>query len=441
MASLELRNCTYRVVFMYAGRKHGFSLDTGDKQTADALHGGVEKTLMLVGQGILRVPEGADVISFVRNGGKVDEPSSPALPPVTFSMFRDRYLETHQSGVMETNSLATVRMHLKHIEDTLGEKFHLANLTLSDVQRHVDRRLGKKYRGRKLSAYTLRKEVSSFRASWNWAALHCIVHGPFPSKGIVYPKTDQKPPFMTLQEIERKIAVGLSPGEIAELWESLYLRKEEIDELLTFVKDHATHPWIYQLLSAAAHTGARRSELLRTEVTDVDFAASTLLIREKKRSRKQRTTRHVSLSPFLTEVLKEWLAIHPGGRYLFCQAGTVARSRKRSQTTGHKGEKTRASSLKGRTAGVQVRQKLDVAAVTKDEAHDHLRRTLAGSKWESLRGYHVLRHSFISCLAAAGVDQRIIDDFVGHQTDEQRRRYRHLYPVSSSKRRLPMFFG
>jgi hypothetical protein len=26
------------------------------------------------------------------------------------------------------------------------------------------------------------------------------------------------------------------------------------------------------------------------------------------------------------------------------------------------------------------------------------------------------------------VDQRVIDDLVGHQTDEQRRRYRHLYP-------------
>jgi hypothetical protein len=31
-----------------------------------------------------------------------------------------------------------------------------------------------------------------------------------------------------------------------------------------------------------------------------------------------------------------------------------------------------------------------------------------------------------------GVDQRIIDDFVGHQTDEQRRRYRHLYPSTQS---------
>jgi integrase len=45
-----------------------------------------------------------------------------------------------------------------------------------------------------------------------------------------------------------------------------------------------------------------------------------------------------------------------------------------------------------------------------------------------LRGFHVLRHSFISCLAAAGVDQRIIDEWAGHSTDEQRRRYRHLVP-------------
>jgi hypothetical protein len=32
-----------------------------------------------------------------------------------------------------------------------------------------------------------------------------------------------------------------------------------------------------------------------------------------------------------------------------------------------------------------------------------------------------------------GVDQRIIDDIVGHQTDEQRRRYRHLYPDVKQK--------
>jgi hypothetical protein len=36
MASLELRNSMYRVVFMYGGRKRGYSLDTSDQKTAEA---------------------------------------------------------------------------------------------------------------------------------------------------------------------------------------------------------------------------------------------------------------------------------------------------------------------------------------------------------------------------------------------------------------------
>jgi len=36
--------------------------------------------------------------------------------------------------------------------------------------------------------------------------------------------------------------------------------------------------------------------------------------------------------------------------------------------------------------------------------------------------------SIISALASKGVDQRVIDDLAGHSTEQQRRRYRHLYP-------------
>ena len=67
-------------------------------------------------------------------------------------------------------------------------------------------------------------------------------------------------------------------------------------------------------------------------------------------------------------------------------------------------------------------------------------RAVKKSKWKMMRGWHVLRHSFISALASRGVDQRIIDDFVGHQTEEQRRRYRHLYP-STQKDAIDAAFG
>jgi hypothetical protein len=74
VASIELRNQTYRVVFMYHSRKFGYSLDTADLQTAQGLRGGVEKTLMLIGQGALSVPEGSDVVEFVKYGGKPPTP-------------------------------------------------------------------------------------------------------------------------------------------------------------------------------------------------------------------------------------------------------------------------------------------------------------------------------------------------------------------------------
>lgn len=78
--------------------------------------------------------------------------------------------------------------------------------------------------------------------------------------------------------------------------------------------------------------------------------------------------------------------------------------------------------------------------VTKDEAHNHLERALAGSKWQVLRGWHVLRHSFISALASRGIDQRFIDEFVGHTTEEMRRRYRHLWP-DAQQQAIKTVFG
>ena len=62
------------------------------------------------------------------------------------------------------------------------------------------------------------------------------------------------------------------------------------------------------------------------------------------------------------------------------------------------------------------------------EAMNYFDRALRTSKWNVLRGLHVFRHSFISAMASKGVDQRIIDSFVGHCTEEQRRRYAHMYP-------------
>ena len=59
---------------------------------------------------------------------------------------------------------------------------------------------------------------------------------------------------------------------------------------------------------------------------------------------------------------------------------------------------------------------------------------------EKIRGWHVFRHSFISNCAAKGIDQRMIDRWSGHQTDEMRKRYTHLFP-DSQRQAIQLVFG
>jgi site-specific recombinase XerD len=57
-----------------------------------------------------------------------------------------------------------------------------------------------------------------------------------------------------------------------------------------------------------------------------------------------------------------------------------------------------------------------------------------------LRGWHVLRHSFASNAAMKGVDQRVINSWLGHQTEEMVQRYRHLFP-DQERHAINLVFG
>ena len=300
---------------------------------------------------------------------------------------QDRYLATHANGTIKANSLNTCKLHLRHFCRVLGEGSPLGELSLSQLQEYVNKRAAAK-----LSPVTIRKEIATLRAAWNWGEPMRLTQGKFPNRGPRYPKADEKPPFMTMAEIERQIKAGTPET----LWEALYLQSGELADLLAYVEKKECHPWIYPMFCFAAHTGARRSEIINALVADVDFASNTVLIRENKRRRGQRTIRRVPLTPFLKGVLRDWLAIHPGGPSLFCHAGEVFRSKKRSRTTGHQSGKKRPSSLKGRLATVKKREQAGQTALTRNEVHDHFDRVLADSKWANMKGLHVLRHSFIS---------------------------------------------
>ncbi len=429
MASLQKKGDSYYCQFMYHGRRHTFTVGAVEESEAENKARQVDYLLMRLKQRLLVLPDGTDIVTFVQHDGQPPDtgPTLAAAPrqAVTLGHLKDRYLTTHGNGTIEANSLDTCKLHLGHFVRVLGEGFPLGELSLAKLQEYVNERAKAK-----ISPVTIRKEIATLRAAWNWGEPMDLTSGRFPSKSLRYPKADEKPPFMTMAEIERQIAAC---GDPDTLWEALYLQASELAELLAHVEKKAPYPWIYPLFCFAAHTGARRSEILRALAADVDFTGNTVLVREKKRSRGQRTTRRVPLTPFLKNVLKDWLAVHPGGSALFCHAGTVARSKKRSRTTGHQNETKRPSSLKGRMANVKQREQQAPAALTRNEVHDHFKRVLAGTKWEPMRGLHCLRHSFISACASKGVDQRLVQEWAGHMNEATSKRYRHLYPSTQQE--------
>jgi integrase len=436
MASLQERNGSYRVLFCHHGKLHSFTIGKVEKGEAENKAQQVNYLLMRLKQRLIVLPEGTDIVTFIEHDGKPAKagPTLPSAPrqSVTIGHLKDRYLTIYANGTIEANSLATSRLHLGHFARILGDGFPLGDLSLSKMQEYVNQRAKAK-----ISPVTIRKETATLRAAWNWGEPMQLTVGRFPSKGLRYPKADEKPPFMTMAEINRQIGAG---GDPETLWEALYLQASEVAALLAYVKKNAPHPWIYPLFSFASHTGARRSEILRALVADLDFTGNTVLIREKKRSRGERTTRRVPLTPLLKKVLRDWLKIHPGGSALFCHADVVARSKKRSRTTGHQNGKIRPSSLKGRMATVKEREQASQAALTRNEVHDHFKRVLSGSKWEMMRGLHTLRHSFVSACASKGVDQRLVQEWAGHMNEATSKRYRHLYP-STQQEAISRVFG
>lgn len=415
MASLQKKGDSWYCQFLYHGKRHTFSLGKVPDDEAAAKASQVDYLLMRIRQRLVSLPVGVDIVTFLENDGNPPEPTVPgaAVNALTLGALRDRYFEIHENS-LEATTIHGMRLHFRHLIKTLGERFPLDELSLASLQEHATRREKMKGIGGKLSPATVRKELVTLRTAWNWAVGFGLLDGKYPAlKKVRLRKPEEKPPFQTWAEIERRVAAGgLTRPQVRELWDALYLTLPEIDELLKYVKDNATQPWLHPLFTLAAHTGARRSEMLRVLIPDIDFRSSTVLIREKKRSHEKRTTRRVPMTATLANVLQEWIAMHPGGQQLFMQSAAVSHSKtKRSGPT----------------------------PVTTDEAHDHFKRTLACGKWEVLRGYHIFRHSFISLCATRGVDQRFIDEWVGHQTEEQRKRYRHLLPSTQQEVIMSVF--
>ena len=403
MAWLENKGGDFSIRFRFAGAKRFLCLKTAVRKEAEAALGRFETHMRLVEQGLIPPPPpGSDVGTYILSGGKLGgRPSRDEhAEPRTLADLLDGYLAEYPAGAKEVTTMKTERIHVGHFRRLMATHLPLPIVTTRTLQAYVDARAAA------VGAETIRKEVGTFATVWNnWAVPQGMVGTPAPTAGLVFPKTESKPLFQTREQIERQIARrGMSASDQKVFWQCLFLTLPEVNEVLELVQGLDRLPQAGPMFVFAAHTGARRSEIRRSLVTDFDFDTKTVLIREKKKDHtKVVTYRTVPMSPLLERVMRAWLADHPGGTFAVC-------TRWGTPITDHYATKLIGNALKE-------------------------------TRWAVIPGWHCFRHSFISNCAARGVDQRLIDQWVGHTTEAMRRRYRHLVPAVSQAALHSVFGG
>ncbi|HWG47468.1 MAG TPA: site-specific integrase [Gemmataceae bacterium] len=389
--ALDPASGRYRIRFYYGGVQYHRSIKTKDENKAQSILRRVDDTIQFLEQGRIVMPPDADPFTFILSDGKLTEKASVKLVRTLADLFAT-YQEQFTEGAKEANTRRTERIHAAHLQRLIGKTTALGTIKTGTLQEYVNARSKETWQKRPIRPQTVKKELDTLRTIWGWARRMGYVVGGAPIEGIAYPRQKEKPPFQTWAEIEAAVSRGgLSKREKRELWDALYLKKDEIDELLEYIRINGKRHWLYALFVFAAHTGARKSEMLRSHVSDFKFEQGIVIIREKKKKKGTETTRHIPLTPLLAEVMKDFFDNHhPGGPFTIC--------REKDESLGE------------------------------TTAHEAFKWLFRKTKWKMLRGYHVLRHSLISLLASRGVADRVIMAIVGHLNAETTKRYTHLYP-------------
>jgi len=395
MANLGMKGDVYVARFRYAGQEYKKSLRTKDRAAAEAALHEVESVLHRLARGWLAVPLGTDPGDFIASGGMRRETSVRTRQQIpTVREATDQYLEN--LGHLAASNRSTITTHLRNLHRSPGTRADAAidRVTYTMLESFIQERL------RDRSRTTVRKERQTAIDFFGWAVSRDYLQTS-PAAALPDVKAEGGlPPFRTVAEIEAAIRRGgLSHEAELSLWDCLYLSPSEIADIISVVRKNARHEVSYLAHAVPAYTGIRRGELLRLQWVDIDFEHSTLIARSRKQSRQvSESKRRIDLHAELTLILREWRAKRPKGQFVLCDDDSID-------------------------------------ALTPSTANSRFWQPLRGTRWclnsrkNSFKiGFHTYRHSFASNLASRSVDQRIIDGWMGHQTEAMRERYRHLYP-------------
>lgn len=375
----------YRLHFSYEGRQYKRFL-ISNKANAVILQRRVNFYVEEFKSGILPLPPDTKLADFIFNKAINKEQREKSC--VFFSKFLEEYLDLFLTTKAESTQ-KTEQIHIRHLKRFMESKrfndYLLSSFDVLFFEQYKSYRKTQNVRND-----TINKELTTFHIMFEKAVKLRYISENILKDVDRLKKESNLERFRTLQEIKELLEQeDYPPEKIKEIKKFRYLVPSEIKELLQLFKHH----WLYPIIATLSWTGLRRCELLKLEWCDIDLKRGFLWARSRKQSPKQKEVlRKIPIHNDLREILIEH-KLSKKSRWVFCKEN-----------------------------GEQI---------SKHTLHHTLNRLTKNTKFEGL-GVHSLRHSLASNLASQGVDQRVIDDILGHQTEEMRKRYQHLTPDSKT---------
>ena len=314
------------------------------------------------------------------------------LDIITLSRLLDEYQEEIVPPTKAASTCKIEKTHINHLRRFAGRYFH-REILLEEINVGFFNRY-KKFRytiGQVLSD-TVNKELGTFQAIFNYAIENEYILENVVCK-VKRDKSQSKADrFHTHTEVMEMLRTGnYSDKEKRTLLRFRFFNPQEINEIISLTKGKMLYP----ILITIAFTGARRSEIISLRWIDIDFDRNVIWIRSRKQSRKRESVpRIIPMHPKLAKILQKHKASKGKGEWVFTRE--------------------------------------DGRRITGEFLREIFRSTVKGTKFQGI-GYHALRHSLPCNLAMEGEDSRIIDNIMGHQSAQMRKRYFHLFPAPKEK--------
>src|SRR5690349_15380124 len=104
MASLQQKWNGWHCQLLFERKRHTFAIGKDSKKEAETKAQNVDYLLMRLSQGLLSLPAGMDIVTFVRFDGTPPPTTVPRSESgaATLDTLRDRYLATHAESLEKT---------------------------------------------------------------------------------------------------------------------------------------------------------------------------------------------------------------------------------------------------------------------------------------------------------------------------------------------------